>query len=344
MKRIITLFLALVLLGAAVLAWLLLAPATDFSQKSAYLYVYEDSTSAQTQVMHQLNDKQLIKHPGLLNTLAEKWGVWDKLKSGRYEISKGQSVLSVVRMLRNNKQAPVKLVINKLRTREDFARMLGRNFNTDSAKAIGFLSSNDSLSSLGVDTNTVMTLIIPDTYIFNWNTSVKKVLQHLKGAQEEFWKKDDREQKAAALNLTPQQVYSLASIVEEETNYNPEKGNIASVYLNRLNKGMYLGADPTIKFALRDFGLRRIYFGHLAVVSPYNTYKNKGLPPGPICTPAVVTIDAVLNQPKTDYLFFVASAELNGTHHFSTNFAEHDQYAKAYQKVQDERGNKQPAK
>jgi UPF0755 protein len=335
MKKLSYLLLIIVILGG-IAGWLLLAPATRFTHKSAYLYVYDDSGSARSQVMRQLEEKQLLRNPSVLNTLAGWAGVWDKLKTGRYEITKGQSLLSVVRQLRNNKQSPVKLVINKLRTREDLARIIGKNFSTDSAKAITFLSSNDSLQPLGVDTNTLMTLVIPDTYIFNWNTSVRKIMQRLQSEKESFWKKNNRLEKAAALNLSPEQVYTLASIVEEETNTNSEKGNIASVYLNRLNKGMNLGADPTIKFALKDFSLKRIYFVHLAVNSPYNTYKNKGLPPGPICTPSVATLDAVLNQPRTDYLFFVANSDFSGTHHFSSNYAEHEQYAKAYQKALDE--------
>lgn len=336
MKRLLTLLLVMVLLAAGVLAWLLFTPATEFQNKSAYLYVYEDSSSARTQVMQQLGSKHLVRSKGLLDLLAKQLGVWPRLKSGRYEIANGQSIFGIVRMLRNNKQSPVKLVINKLRTREDLAKILSRNFSADSVTVLSFLSNNDSLHQFGVDTNTLMTLIIPDTYIFNWNTPVKKILLRLQDASTAFWKKENRLQKAAALNLTPEQVYTLASIVEEETNYNPEKGNIASVYLNRLNKNMALGADPTIKFALKDFSLKRIYFGYLTVNSPYNTYRNKGLPPGPICTPSVATLDAVLNQPKTDYLFFVASSEFNGTHHFSTNYAEHEQYAKAYQKALDE--------
>jgi UPF0755 protein len=126
-------------------------------------------------------------------------------------------------------------------------------------------------------------------------------------------------------------VYTLASIVEEETNKNDEKGNIASVYMNRLGNGMPLAADPTIKFALKNFGLKRIYFGNLATPSPYNTYINKGLPPGPICTPQIVTIDAVLNMPRTDYLFFVARSDFSGYHQFTNNFAEHEKYARLYQ-------------
>jgi UPF0755 protein len=181
-----------------------------------------------------------------------------------------------------------------------------------------------------------MTLIIPDTYFLNWNSSPKKILSRLKDEQQKFWNKNDREQKAALLNLTQNQVYILASIVEEETNKNDEKGNIASVYINRLNKGMPLAADPTIKFALKDFALKRIYYGQLMMASPYNTYRNKGLPPGPICTPSAYTIDAVLNAPRTDYLFFVARSDFSGYHQFTSNFAEHDKYAKLYQQALNE--------
>jgi UPF0755 protein len=201
---------------------------------------------------------------------------------------------------------------------------------------IHFLSNSDSLINLGVDTNSLMTLIIPNTYFFNRNTSVKNILLRLKSEQEKFWQKNDREQKAAALNLTPAQVYTLASIVEEETNKNDEKGNVASVYINRLNNGMPLAADPTIKFALKNFALKRIYYGYLATPSPYNTYINKGLPPGPICTPQAVTIDAVLNAPRTDYLFFVAKSDFSGYHQFTSNFAEHEKYAKQYQEALNE--------
>ena len=181
-----------------------------------------------------------------------------------------------------------------------------------------------------------MTLIIPDTYFLNWNTSTTKILSRLKDEQDKFWNKNDRIQKAEALNFSKQQVYTLASIVEEETNKNDEKGNVASVYINRLNLGMPLAADPTIKFALKNFGLKRIYYNYLKTTSPYNTYMYKGLPPGPICTPQTVTIDAVLNAPKTDYLFFVAKSDFSGYHQFTSNFAEHDKYAKIYQQALNE--------
>jgi len=127
----------------------------------------------------------------------------------------------------------------------------------------------------------------------------------------------------------------MASIVEEETNKEADKGKIASVYMNRMATGMKLQADPTVKFALKNFALTRILHGHLAYPSPYNTYQNTGLPPGPICTPSVKTIDAVLNAPKTNYTYFVAKPDFNGYSNFATTYEEHLVYAKAYQQALD---------
>lgn len=335
MKKFLGFLLILLLIAAGVLAWLLFTPATQFEQKNKYLLVYEQSTAA-AEIKQQLQAEPIIRNTGVFLAVAGRLQVWDKIKAGRFEITKGQSLFSIIRMLRNNKQVPAKLVINKLRTLEDLARIIGKNFRTDSLTAIGFLHNNDSLSQFGVDTATAMTLVIPDTYIFNWNTPVRKILARLQSEKEHFWNAE-RTQKAADQNLSIEQAYTLASIVEEETNANHEKGNIASVYMNRIAKGMPLGADPTIKFALKNFALKRLHYGDLTVASPYNTYRNKGLPPGPICTPSVASIDAVLNAPRTNYLFFVASSEFNGTHHFSTTYAEHQQYAKAYQQELNER-------
>jgi UPF0755 protein len=272
----------------------------------------------------------------MFDWIASQMNVWERVKPGRYKIERGQSILSISKMLRNNRQSAVNLVINKLRTPQDLAKVIGRNFESDSADVISYLQTADSLSSFNVDENTLMTLIIPNTYSFLWTTSVPKILKRLQTEQENFWKKNNRLQKAENLGFNPKQVYTIASIVEEETNKNDEKGNIASVYINRYRKGMPLGADPTVKFALKDFSLKRIYHKHLQVVSPFNTYRNQGLPPGPICTPSTTTIDAVLNAPQTDYLFFVAKKDFSGYHTFATNYTDHLKYAKEYQKALDE--------
>ncbi|MGI8952166.1 MAG: endolytic transglycosylase MltG [Chitinophagaceae bacterium] len=333
-KKSVYIFICLIVL-VVLFGWMIFGPATTFKQKSKYIYIYEGKDVKQ-QVTQQLNDKNLIHNKPMFNLLAAQLDIWKNLKSGRFEIKREQSVLDIIRILRNNTQSPVKLVINKLRTNEDFAKMIGKNFSTDSTTAMHFFMNADSLKSFGVDSNTLLTLVIPGTYFFSWNTSLKKILEKFNITKDNFWKENNRLQKAEALKLTPTQVYTLASIVEEETNKNSEKDTIASVYLNRLNKNIPLQADPTIKFALKNFALTRIYFVDLAVSSPYNTYKNKGLPPGPICTPSPITIDAVLNEPKTDYLFFVAKSDFSGHHHFSTNYAEHQQYAKQYQQALDE--------
>ncbi|WP_153800524.1 endolytic transglycosylase MltG [Foetidibacter luteolus] len=343
MKKIIRYLLIILLLLAALFAWLFFGPATAFSEKSKFLYI-RDNEDVKTQVQNQFESEDFINSKWLFYLAAERLNVWKRLKPGRFEIKKSESIYNIIRMLRNNRQSPVRLVINKLRIREDLARMIGKNFSTDSATAMQYLNSNDSLQVAGVDTNTVMTLVIPDTYIFNWNTPVKKVLLRLQTEKDNFWNKKDRLQKAASLGYSPEQVYTLASIVEEETNKNDEKGNIASVYMNRVSRGMLLGADPTVKFALKNFALKRLYYGHLEVESPYNTYRYKGLPPGPICTPSATTIDAVLNAPKTDYIFFVAKPDFNGYHNFSTTYAEHEKYAKQYQQALNEWQAKQAQK
>ena len=335
MKRMIGIASLVIIILLLASIYIVFGPATTFSDNAKYLYVREDAP-AQEQITQQLDTGSIIRSTGIFNLLGKPAKAWQRITAGRFEIKKGASVFSVLRMLRNNQQSPVRLVINKLRLPEDFARITGKNFSTDSITALQFFSSNDSLALLGVDTNTLMTLVIPDTYFLNWNASPKKILLRLKDEQEKFWSKNDREQKAVALGFTKKQVYTLASIVEEETNKRDEKGNIASVYINRLNKGMPLAADPTIKFALKNFALKRIYYGQLSTPSPYNTYRNKGLPPGPICTPQAGTIDAVLNAPKTDYLFFVARSDFSGYHQFTSNFAEHDKYAKLYQQALNE--------
>ncbi|HAN39704.1 MAG TPA: endolytic transglycosylase MltG [Chitinophagaceae bacterium] len=334
MKKIIKYSFVAILILALTGAWLLLSNATTFEKGSKYFFVTANADSKNA-FEAQLASNNALRYPNLFLMVANTVGVWEKLKSGRFELTAGENILSFVRKLRNNKQASVKLVLNKERTPQDIAGLLAQQFQIDSAGIVSFFSNNEALAPFEVDSNTVTTLFIPDTYYINWTTSIEKILQRLKKERDAFWDKKDRLNKANALQLTPNQVYTIASIVEEETNMNDEKGNVASVYINRYRKGMPLGADPTIKYALRDFSIKRILFGHLEVKSPYNTYRNKGLPPGPICTPSKTTIDAVLNAPNTNYYFFVAKDDFSGYHKFSETYAEHQAYAKAYQQKLD---------
>ena len=255
-------------------------------------------------------------------------------KAGKYKINEGMSLFQMIRMLKNGRQTPINLIITKSRLKENIAQKLGKLFEFDSSEAMKFINHNDSLKPYGLDTFTVMAVILPDTYSYFWNSTVKKVFQKLFDEWQIFWN-EERKTKASKLGLSPIQVTTLASIIDEESNYVPEKNIIASVYLNRITKKMPLQADPTIKFALKDFALKRVYEKHLLIESPYNTYKNTGLPPGPICTAQKETIDAVLNAPETDYLYFVAKSDFSGTHIFTTNYKDHIAKAKEYQQALD---------
>jgi UPF0755 protein len=259
-----------------------------------------------------------------------------KPRPGRYKIRNGMSLFQLVRMLRNGRQEPVRMVIIKERTKELFAGRFGRgrkyDSETDSLQMIRFLNDPDSLKKYGLDTNTVMAAIIPLTYESNWNSSPSRLFKQFFSAYSIFWNKD-RLKKCEKIGYDPIEVTTIASIVEEETNLKEDKYKIASTYLNRLKIGMRLQADPTVKFALKDFSLRRIMHKHLEVNSPFNTYLYAGIPPGPICTPSAGSIDAVLDAPETDYLYFVASDRFDGSSVFTSNLDDHQKYAKAYQKA-----------
>ena len=332
MKKTVRIIVFILLLIGAFAAWRLLGSNTNFTENKKSFYIKTGSSF--NEVMENLTKEDILKNPGTFKLVAKQLGYDEKVKAGKYVIEKGESIYTIIKKLRSGRQTPVRLVINKLRTKEDLAKKIASNFECDSSTFLNLLNDADSLMKYGLDTNTVMTAIIPNTYNFLWNTSGRGIFKKLYDEQEIFWS-EERRKKAAGLNLTPAQAYILASIVEEETNKEPDKGKIASVYLNRLETGMRLAADPTVKFAMRDFGLKRIYFKHLEFRSPYNTYQNSGLPPGPICTPSSKTIDAVLNAPSTSYLFFVAKPDLNGYSNFASNYTEHKKYAKEYQQALD---------
>ena len=329
MKKLFLIILAILVIGVAVIAWVLFGVGTGFSSKTETLYIRTNNATKEA-VLDSLAKNNIVNRMEVFEWAADRMNYWNRIKPGKYEITKGSSIIEIIRKLRNGDQTPVKLVITKLRTKEDLAKLVNRKFESDSLEMATYFNNNDFLKKHNIDSNNILTLVLPDTYEYFWNSSPEKIIDKFIKSTDKFWT-NERKQKASALSLTPAQAYTVASIVEEETNADKEKGEIASVYLNRVAKGMPLQADPTVKFALKDFGLRRIYYKHLATESPFNTYKNKGLPPGPICTPSRKTIDAVLNAPKTDYLYFVASPEFDGTHLFSTTYEEHQKKAKQYQ-------------
>ncbi len=253
------------------------------------------------------------------------------MRAGRFEIQPGWTNLELVRHLRNGKQAPVNLVITEnARLPEDVAEKAAR-FIEPTAEELKRAFQNDSLiRELGFTPETFMSLFIPNTYEFFWNTPPEKFLRRMKKEHDRFWKMNDRLGKARKLGLTPEEVYTLASIVERETNRNEEKQRIAGVYLNRLKKGIKLQADPTAVFARRDFNTSRVTHYHTKYDSPYNTYLYEGLPPGPISIASIASIDAVLNPEKHEYIFFCARGDGSGLHNFAKTLKGHNRNIKKY--------------
>jgi UPF0755 protein len=330
-KKIIWGTLILLLVTAAFGAWQVFGP-TVSSPEGKYFYIRTGSTY--DDVKSSLTDQKIVSSPFFFDLVAKQAKYPKSVKAGRYEIKKGMSVFNLLRMLRSGRQSPVDLIITKLRTKEDLAQKIALNFECDSAEFYTALIKRENLQQYHLDSNTIITAVIPNTYRILWNTPADRILKKLFDEKEKFWT-EERKTKAASLKLAPEQVYTLASIVEEETNAADDKGKIASVYMNRIATGMKLQADPTVKFAMKNFGLKRIMEKHLFFSSPFNTYQNFGLPPGPICTPSIKTIDAVLNAPQTNYIYFVAKPDFNGYSNFASTYAEHLVFAKAYQQALD---------
>ncbi len=312
--------------------WNVLGPVVS-APENKFLYI--KTGSQYNDVKDQLISQKILSHTFFFNLISTSLKYNEHIKPGRYLVKNGSNLLSLIRMLKSGNQEPVRLVITKLRTKEDLAAKIGENFEVDSSEAIHFLTSNDSLASYHLDTNTVMTTFIPNSYLLWWNSSFSKILLRLKKQHDYFWE-GERSKKAKGKGFTPEEIYTIASVVEEETNMDADKGKIASVYINRIKKGMKLEADPTVKFAMRNFELKRILHGHLSFPSDYNTYQQIGLPPGPICTPSITTIDAVLDAPTTDYIFFVAKPDFSGYSNFANSYSEHLVNAKLYQHALDQ--------
>ncbi len=286
------------------------------------------------QLKEILYEKGLVIHRKNFEWWAQKKKLPQLVKPGRYVLVNGMTNNELVDMLRSGKQVPVNVTFNNVRDIYQLAGKVGRQIEADSADIVAFLTDTANLQQAGVDTVPVLTLFIPNTYRFYWNTTAKAFVNRMIREYRKFWNAD-RVAKAKAIGLTPTQVMILASIVEKETNKNDEKPRIASVYINRLKDGWRLQADPTVIYALGNPKIHRVLNVQKKVKSPYNTYLHRGLPPGPICIPSIASIDAVLNYDKTHYLYFCAKSDMSGYHVFAKTNREHQRNAKKYQKALD---------
>jgi len=252
-----------------------------------------------------------------------------KIRSGRYALKSGMSNFQLIRILRSGRQTALRLTFNNIRTKEQLAAKLGSQLMADSTSILKLLNDTAFLATYHLNPYTSISLFIPNTYEVFWNLNAKELFKRMDKEYTNFWT-DERKAKAAAIPLSLSQVSTMASIVEEETNNKHDRPMVAGLYINRLKAGMPLQADPTIKFAVGDFTIKRVLFGHLKTVSPYNTYKNLGLPPGPIRVSTPEGIDAVLNYTHHKYIYMCASETLNGEHKFASTWAEHQVNAKKY--------------
>ena len=319
---------------------------SSFSKSSSTQFVYIDTDDNIDSVYNKVSPFANNIPMQAFRTLTRHSGYATHIRTGRYAIKPGEGALKTWRHLKNGLQEPVNLTIPSVRTTDKLAAELGKRLMLDSATISNALRDEATCEKYGYDTATIACMFIPNTYDMYWNISLDKFMKKMKKESDKFWN-FERTQKAKAMNLTPNQVITLASIVDEETANNAEKPMIAGMYYNRLvfrdseyPNGMPLQADPTIKFAWKRFELKRIYNNLLSIHSPYNTYKNTGLPPGPIRIPSVAGIDAVLNHVHHNYLYMCAKEDFSGTHNFARTYQEHLQNAAKYSKALNERGIK----
>lgn len=303
-------------------------------EKTTYLYV--DERKDYNQLIKDLDDSTHINGLWLFKSLSSGLGYSGKMKPGRYVVHPHDGILTVFRRLRNGSQTPVRLTFNNIRTKRELINKIGPQFMFGTKGLDNLLSDTATYYESGLDTNTVICLFIPDTYEMYWNIKPNAFLKKMEKAYDRFWN-ESRIAKLAELKLSKPEAMTLASIVEEECHFADEYPMVAGLYLNRLHSGQPLQADPTVKFAVNDFTLRRILLEHLKVNSPYNTYIHPGLPPGPIRIPSPKAIDGVLNYTHHDYVYMCAKDDFSGRHNFATSFSEHRMNAQKYQKALNER-------
>lgn len=334
LKRAVTLSAILGLLLLGVLAYLsyrvILADNTNFDQEERVIFVESDASI--NEVLEQLFP--LLKNPNDFVTLAKQKGYYDRFKPGRFVLLKGMNNNDIINVLRSE-NLPIQVIIPAKERLEDVLGYVSHFIEADSVSLIKAFNERDFLFQTKLNTNTALSLIIPNTYEFYWNTSATQFRARMLKEHSRFWD-DQRMQKAHDRKLSPSEVYTLASIVYKESTKREESKTIAGVYLNRLKRKMKLQADPTVIYALKeryanfDTVVRRVLYRDLKIESPYNTYFVNGLPAGPIHMPEIDYIDAVLEAEKHDYLYFVADSTRIGYHHFSKTLSEHKEKAEAY--------------
>ncbi|NIK73678.1 UPF0755 protein [Thermonema lapsum] len=301
------------------------------SRSVVYLYIPAGATF-QT-VLDSLERHKALEDKLSFAFLAKLMGYQQKVKTGRYKLHPDMSNKELLYMLLSGKQEPINLLIPPLRKIDNILPLLDKQLMITAQDIEQAMQQwQDTLRREGLDSTSYWCIFLPNTYEVYWDVSAPQLIKRMLQEYRHFWN-EERRQKAKAIGMTPHEVMTLASIVQAESSKMDEMPRIAGVYVNRLRRNMFLQADPTIMYAVGDYSMRRVLKKHLAVDSPYNTYKYKGLPPGPIGIPTPQAIEAVLNYELHDYLYFCAKDDFSGYHLFAKSYEEHLRNARSYQKA-----------
>ena len=306
----------------------------NVSDKQEYLYIRTGSDFHD--VYKTIIDEGIVKDTTTFMWAAHNMNYVNRVKPGKYRLTSGMSNRSLINMLKSGNQEPVKLAIHNIRLKEQFAGFLAKKLEPDSVAMLRLLDSTAFVEKYGFTTENVYTMFLPNSYEFYWNTTPEKFFERMYANYQKFWT-PERKAKAAAINLTQQQVSILAAIVDAEALHDDDMPAVAGLYLNRLKKGMKLETDPTVIFAVGDFTIKRVLRKDLMKDSPYNTYMYAGLPPGPIMMPSINAINSVLDYQHNDYLYMCAKEDFSGYHNFANNEAQHRINARKFQEALNQR-------
>lgn len=332
MKRYLKIAAAVIAVAIVVAAWIWTRVNSVYIGDEKWLYV--DRTMTRDELNGRLAD-EFGRWGATVGKLYGKFAEPEAMPTGAYLVEPGVKAKDFARRLVRRRQTPVKVTINNVRLLSDLAAKIDSQLEI-SAKE--FLAACDSvLPEAGFKKAGYIAAFLPDTYEFYWTSEPAATVERLLDYRNRFWN-DERRSQAKAMGLTPVEVATLASIAEEETNDAAERSTVARLYLNRVQRGMPLQADPTVKFAVGDFTLRRILSKHLKTPSPYNTYLNKGLPPGPIRMASARTMESLLNSAPNNYLYMCAKPDFSGRHNFTADYSEHQRNAAAYRRALNARG------
>ena len=331
-KKFILVFLAAVVLVITAFAFifinkLLNKPLVTIEGNSTVFYIANGSDF--NNVKDNLYKEGIIDNKSTFDMMADIKSYKKNIKPGRYIIKNKMTANELVSLLRSGAQSPIRVTFNNIRFLPKFAGKVSEKFEFDSLQLITLLNDKEFIKELGYNEETIISLFLPNTYEMWWNTTPEKFIIRMQKEHDDFWN-EERLAKAKKIGLTPTELITLASIVQEETNNTNEMSRIAGVYINRLKVGMLLQADPTARFAYGDFSVKRVTYDYLKIDSPYNTYVYKGLPPGPICMANPITIDKVLDYESHKYYYFCAKPNNSGSHAFARNLRQHNNNANAY--------------